>query len=122
KVFDGDLEIDFLAIDDVIVLLAAVYLEPENVAHAVEGLDHRPWPGQRMIGGRDLVAQQVLVVLIERDALPDDRFVVAVERDAAGFIDARALEVAGLDLERVEAAVVIGVEPFADRVAGPGRL
>src|SRR5207302_6341420 len=41
---------------------------------------------------------------------------------AAGFVDARALEVAGLDLERVEAAIVVAVEPFADRVAGPGRL
>jgi len=35
--------------------------------------------------------------------------VVLVERNAAGFKDARTLEVAGFDFEHVETAVVVGV-------------
>jgi hypothetical protein len=104
----------------VIVVLAALILRPEDVALAPERLQHRPRPGQRVVDGGDLITKQVLVLLVERDALVDNRLVVAMKRDAAGFVNAWALEVAGLDFERIEAAVVVGVEPFADRRAGPG--
>jgi hypothetical protein len=50
-----------------------------------------------MVDGGDLVTQQVLVLIVERDALLDDRLVVAMQRDAACLVDARPLEEAGLD-------------------------
>src|SRR5947208_3097508 len=79
--------------DDVIVVLAALILGPEHVALAPERLEHRPRPGQRVVDGGDLVTQQVLVLVIERDALVDDRLVVEMQRNAARLKDARALEV-----------------------------
>jgi hypothetical protein len=45
-----------------------------------------------------------------------------VQRQAGGVVGARALEAAGLDFERVVAAVSVGIEPFADRIAGEARL
>src|SRR6516225_2336233 len=84
-------EVKFLADNDVIVVLAALILVPKDVALAPERLQHRPGLGQRVVFGGDLVAQQVLVRLVERDALVDDRLVVAVKRDAARLKDARAL-------------------------------
>jgi len=35
---------------------------------------------------------------------------------------ARALEAAGLDLERIEAPVAVGIEPLADGIADQRRL
>src|SRR5258706_879452 len=113
-------EVEFLADNDVIVVLAALILRPEGAALAPECLQHRPWPGQRVVHGGDLITKQVLVLLVECDALVDNRVVVPMKRDAARFVDAWALDVAGLDFERIEATVVVGVEPFADRIAGPG--
>ena len=64
------------------------------------------------------LCEDVLVVLVEIDALLDDGLVVAVERHAARLVSARALEVAGLDFEHVVLAVTVGVDPSADRIAG----
>ena len=59
--------------------------------------------------------------LVAEEPLLEDRLVVDVQRQA-GFVEgARSLEAAGLDLEQVVAAVAVGVDPFADRVAREGR-
>ena len=84
-------EVEFLSDNDVIVVLAALILRPEDVALAPERLQHRPWPGQRVVDGGDLITKQVLVLLVERDALVDNRLVVAMKRDAARFVGAWAL-------------------------------
>src|SRR5262245_38915427 len=47
-----------------------------------------------MVDGGDLVAQQAAIGLVEVDALPDDRLVVAVQRNAAGIVGPGALHVA----------------------------
>ena len=57
---------------------------------------------------------------IQIDPLLHDGLVVVVERHPARVVGARAAQVPGLDLERVEAAVAVGVQPFADRVAVEG--
>src|SRR6185295_10896571 len=56
------------------------------------------------------------------DALLDDGLVVVVQRDAAGIERARSLESAGLDLEQIEFAVAIGIDPSANGIAEQGRL
>src|SRR5258708_37324617 len=51
--------------------------------------DH-PRPRQGIVNGGNLVTEQVGVGAVDKDALLDDGLVVAVERDAAGVIGARA--------------------------------
>ena len=70
-----------------------------------------------MVGDGHLVVQQILVGLVEIDALLDDGLIVLVQRNAAEIEGARTTEVAGLDFEHVELAVAILVNPFADGVA-----
>src|SRR5882672_5511198 len=81
-------EVEFLADNDVIVVLAALILSPKDVALAPERLQHRPRPGQRVVDGGDLIMKQVLVLLVERDAFAHNRLVVAMKRNAARFVDA----------------------------------
>src|SRR3954451_7156130 len=45
-----------------------------------------------------------------------------MQRHATWLERARALEVAGLDLERIEVAVAVSVDPAADRIAVEGGL
>src|SRR5262249_46555725 len=80
-------KVEFLADNDVIVVLAALILRPEDVALAPKCLQHRPGPGQRVVDGGDLITEQVLVLLVERDALMDNRLVVAIKRAAPRFVD-----------------------------------
>jgi len=47
---------------------------------------------------------------------------VLMQRQAAGVIGPLAFDVAGFDLQRVEATVAILGDPFAERVARKGRL
>ena len=75
-----------------------------------------------MVDGGDVVVQQVLVGLVEIDALVDDGLVVLVGGRALVVEGARALDVAALDLQRIEAAIGVGIEPFADGVARESRL
>src|SRR5215472_13460746 len=86
-------------------------------AGAAEALGDRPGPGQRMVDHRDLVAQNVAVGAVEIEELLDDALVVGMQRNAARVVDARALEAAGLDLERVVMPAAGAVEPTADRQA-----
>src|SRR6266849_1699311 len=80
-------------------------------------LQHRPGPRQRMVEDRDLVMQEVLVGLVEEDALFDDRLIVLVQRNSAQIEIARSLEAAGFDLQHVVAAVLILVDPLTDGIA-----
>src|SRR5579883_831195 len=55
-----------------------------GVANIAAG--HGPGARQRVIVNRDLVAHDVLVVLVEIDALLEDRLVVMMQRQAGGVI------------------------------------
>src|SRR6202023_1704527 len=100
----GAQEIVLLADGHVAVAFRADEFGPigPRVGIADIGPGHRPRPRQGMIKHRDLVVHEALVGLVERDALLEDRLVVMVQRHAGGVVMARALETAGLDLERVE--------------------
>src|SRR5215470_13247048 len=106
-----------LADGDVRIAFGADVLEPDEVALAAILFDDRPGARERIVDGGDLVDQDVGIALVERDALLDDGLVVLVQRKPGGLEGARALEIARLDLERVVAAIAIGIEPLADRVA-----
>src|SRR5262245_35339609 len=107
---------------DIVVVLRATMLDPVWVAGAGVTARHGPGPRQRVVDGRDLIAQDVRVRLVEEDTLLDDGLIVLVQRNAARIEDARPLELARLDLEHVVAAVAILIDPLPDRVAGEGTL
>src|SRR6266852_928742 len=109
-------EVVFLAEHHMIVGLVAIIVLPQFVAVTPICLGDRPRPRQRVVDRCDLIVQEVRIVLVQRNPLQDDRLVVGVQRQAAGLVRARALEVAGFHFERVVAAVAVGIEPFADRV------
>ena len=71
-----------------------------------------------MVIHRDLVMQEVLVCLIEIEALLEDRLVVVMQRQAGSVVVARPLETAGLHFEHVIAAVTILIDPSANGIAG----
>src|SRR5438552_11033482 len=91
------------------VVLVADEIDPRHarlLAHV--GFYHRPRAGERMIDGGDLVNDAV-AGLVEIDALLDNGLIVLVQRQASAFIGAVALDVAGLDFQRVVFAVAVGV-------------
>src|SRR5262249_5909210 len=104
------------------VVFRTVVLEPDNVAVAAVALVNGSRAREGVVDDGDDVVHDVRVGLVERDRLLDDGLIVLVQRDAAEFDRAWTLEVAGLDLERVEAAVAVGVRPLADRIAREARL
>src|SRR5262249_1413990 len=107
-----------LADEDLLVALMACVLGPERVLARPVFPRHPPGPGERVIDHRDVGAQHVGIGLVEIDALLDDGLVVLVQRNAGRAVEgARTAEAAGLDQERVEAAVAVGVLPPADRIA-----
>src|SRR5215813_10308594 len=120
----GTEEVALLADGDVIVVLRTQIFAPERMllGRPAVALRHRPWPRQRVVDDGDLVAQDVAVALVEIDALLDHRLVVRVQRQAGCIIGAPALDLPSLDLERIELAVAVVVDPFADRIARIGRL
>src|SRR6266568_6776666 len=66
-------EHEVLALDaHMLGALGADSLHPDRIAVAHIILGHRPWPGKRIVEGRDLVVQDVRVGLVEEDALLDD--------------------------------------------------
>ena len=75
-----------------------------------------------MVGGGDVVMQEVGIGLVEVDALLDDGLAVLMEGNAAGIVRTRVFQVAGLDLERAVTAARVRLGPFADRIAREGRL
>src|SRR5262249_43018039 len=120
----GGHEVALLADIDMLIVLGAIVEVPGDVCtgFAHVALGDGPRPRQRMVDRRDLVDQHVLVGLVEMDALLDDRLAIVVQADAARLVGARALEAAGLDLERGKAASRIRVDPLADRETVEGRL
>src|SRR5215813_7163003 len=109
-------EVILLADHDVVVVLGAVILEPHDIAVAAIALVDRPWPREGIVDDGDDIVHDVRIGLVERNLLLDDGLIVLAQWDAAEFHRPRTLEVAGLDLERVEAAITIGIRPFADRI------
>src|SRR5215510_5251299 len=104
------------------IVLRAIVLEPDDVAVAAIALVHGPRTREGVVDDGDDVVHDVWVGLVERDRLLDDGLIVLVQWNATEFDGARPLEVAGLDLQRVEATVTVGVRPFADGIAGEARL
>src|SRR5262249_28931866 len=84
-------------------------------------LHHRPWPRERIVDDGDLVVGDIGIGLVDEDLLLDDSLVVAMQRQPARLVSARAAEATRLDLEHVIAAVAVGIAPFADRIAEQRR-
>src|SRR5712671_6344453 len=95
----------------------AVIFRPARIVHTLIVLADRPRTGKRLVDGRDLIAKNVFVVLVEKQALLDQSLIVFVQRKSARVQRARALEVMRLDFEHIETAVVILIDPFAGRIA-----
>src|SRR4051794_11102130 len=107
---------------DVPVGFGAYDFIPLRIALALVSPRYGPRPGQRMVDGRDLIAQEIRIVFVETDALLHDSFVVLVHRKPAAVEHARTFDAAGLDDERVVTAVPDGIFPRAYRIARMGRL
>src|SRR3984893_509138 len=105
-------------------LLVANILWPvrQRIEVAPIVLHHRPGTRQCVVGHGDFVMKDVAVGLIEIDALLDDAFAILMQRNAAAVEDTRSFEVAGFGFEDVEAAISVLIDPFADGIAGEGRL
>src|SRR5262245_15198400 len=103
-----------------LVVLIATGFDPAGCLLATVGLVHRIWTGQGTIDGRDVVVKEAGTV--EVDALVNNGLVVRVQGMAIAVERAGAFEVTGFDLECVEAPVVVGIKPFADRIAVEGWL
>src|SRR5262249_60647056 len=104
------------------VALRTYELGPLRIAFATVAARHRPWTGQGIVDRGDLVVQEIRVGAVEADALLDDGLIVAVQRNPAAVEGAGTFHAAGLDRERVVAAVPLGVLPRAGRKAGMRRL
>src|SRR5882672_11274723 len=102
----------------VIVALAAYFLDPLGlrVALPAVGLVHRPRPRERVVDHGHVEDERVGVALVEIDALFHNRLIVVVQRNAAGIESAWPREAAGLDLQQIELAVAVGVDPLADGI------
>src|SRR3984957_3957520 len=85
----------------------------DRMALSLHRLENGPGPGERVIGGGDLVVEDVRVALVEGEALLHHGLAVLVDRQATRVEGARVLEVAGLDLERVVTPVAVVVDPPA---------
>src|SRR5262249_29808719 len=82
--------------ENIVVVLGTAVLDPNRVTRAAIAAGDCPGAGQRVVNGRDLVAQNVRVRFVKEDALPDDSLIVLVQRNAARIEDARPLEIARL--------------------------
>src|SRR5262249_48517758 len=86
---------------DVRVRFRTVLLVPgrERLRAAPQVLHHRPWPRQRIVDDGDLVVGDVGIGLVDEDLLLDDGLVVAMQRQPARLVSARAAEATRLDLD-----------------------
>src|SRR4030095_6203424 len=106
-----------------VIVLGTMIEMPDHIAAlALILLGDGPGARERIVDRGDLVDQHVLVRLVERDTLLDDRFTIIVQLDAARLERARPLEAAALHLQHVVAAISVLIDPFADGIAGEGRL
>ena len=67
-----------------------------------------------MVEYGDLIVQQSPIGLVEINPFFDHRLIVLVQWNAAEIDSARVFESAGLEFERVVAAMAVFVDPFAD--------
>src|SRR5258708_31438485 len=96
------------------VILIAVVLEPGRPIGWGSAIipGHGPRTGQGVIDRRNLVVQDVRVILVQIDALLEDGLVVGVAGNAGLVEEARALEVAGHDLLHVGYTLAVLVDPL----------
>src|SRR5262249_33511987 len=107
-----------LADEHVLIALDADVLHPDRVARAAIAPCDSPRTRQGVIDGGDLVEQQIGIGLVQGDTLLHHGLVVFMQRNSARVEDARTLQLARLDHERVVTAAAPRVDPLADRVAG----
>src|SRR6266702_4940775 len=102
-------EIGVVADADHGVVFRASFGAPERPGFWVATglLGDRPRSRQRMVEHCDFVINDVLVGLVEVNALLDDGLTILVERNAAGIIGAWILQQASLDFEHVVAAISV---------------
>jgi hypothetical protein len=81
-------EIIILADDDVIVVLGTIVFHEDIIAVATVVFGHHPRPRQRVVDHRELVVQDILIVLVQINPLLDDALIVRVEWQAAVFVGA----------------------------------
>src|SRR5262245_20584845 len=105
-----------------IVALAAYCFNPQGLAIGLPaiGLAHQPWSRQGIVDHGHIEDESIGVALVQVDAFFHNRLIVIVQRNAAGIVSARPREAAGLDLEQVELAVAVGIDPLADGIAEQG--
>src|SRR5215472_478780 len=89
-------------LDPQVVVRANLGMPFRGDARLARGLlEDRPRLGQRVVVHRDLVINEIAIVLVEEEALVDHALIVRVQRNGGGINDARSLESAGLDVELV---------------------
>ena len=98
------------------VVLAAIVFRPNRprIRVAQVSLVDCPWARQRVIDYGHFVVEDIRISFVEMDSLLEDRLIVESQGQTGGIIGARSLEFAGLDFERVVAAVAVLVDPFVD--------
>src|SRR5690348_5440591 len=106
--------------EDINIALAAAVFDPSCLVSAAVAAGHRPRPGERVVDDCDLITQNVRIGRIKVDAFLNDSLVILMQRNAAGIEDARPAQIAGFDFERVVFAVVVVIDPFANRIAREG--
>src|SRR5215467_288800 len=105
-------------------LLVANVLRPlrQGVEGATIVLHHGPRTGQCVVGHRDFVMKEVAVRVVEIDSLPDDALAILVQRNATAVEETRSFEIAGFGFEDIVTAIPVLIDPFANAIAGEGRL
>src|ERR1700693_6288354 len=88
---------------------------------AFRRLGDRPRSRQCVVVHGDLIMEDVLVSLVEKNPLLDDGLAVLMKRQGARRVDAITPQVAGLDFEHIVFAVAVLVDPFADGIAYVSR-
>src|SRR5207302_871867 len=106
------------------VVLGANLLDPawRRIGIAFILFRHRPGSAQRVVNGGDFVVHDVWIGFVLVDPLLDDGLVVGMQRKAVGAVGTLAFHAAGLDFQRVVAAVAVSIEPLADGIALVARL
>lgn len=84
-------EIRFLAELNVMIVSAAIGLDPDRICIATIVPRHCPGPCIGMVDGRDLVVQEITISLVDENELLDDGLIVGVQGQPAGVESSRAL-------------------------------
>src|SRR5437016_4864497 len=101
------------------IVLRADAFAPDRprILHAAPFPGRGPGLRQRIVDRRRYDVKEIRIVLVLRNPLLDDAFIVRMQREAGIVVGARTLEAAALDFERVVAAGAAFIDPLADRVA-----